>query len=256
MPGEGQEPDDLPFDDEDFDNEDFEEGADQHEELGDDADNSGVGRGSEHSSEPSEVEGLGERDQGQVDRPSRASARVETALREAREARERADALEAQIRQLTQSQSRASDEVTERALMERMDPYERAEYVAQRAERNTQNALGQLRQDMADNSDRAEFSTQCAANANLAKIKDEVESTLSQLRKAGSTAPRATIAAFLIGQKVLAKAPAARASAGKKAAERVNRERARPTGSGSDVTGGRTRDERSARLERLNNASI
>lgn len=256
MPVDGDDLDDLPLDDEDFGNEDFDEGSDQHEGDGDEADHAGDREGSQHPSESPEDEGLGRREEGQVNRPSRAHARVEAAVRAAREAQERADALEAQIRNLTQNQSRASDEQAEAQRIAQMDPIERAEYMAQRAERNTQSMIGQLRQEMADNTDKAAFAAKCAVNPALAKISDEVERTLSDLRRAGSTAPRETVAAFLIGQKILAKAPAARTTAGKRAAERVSRERARPTGGGSDVTGGRTRDEAAARRERLESASI
>lgn len=248
-------PDDLPLD-EDFGDEDFTEEADQYDGNDDDTDPSGEGGDGQHQAEPGENEELADGQREPVRQPSRAERRVQSALQAANEAKERADALEAQIRQLTEGQGRVSREQEEQERLARMDPYERAEYVAQRAERNTQGLVNQLRQEMADNTDKAGFAAKCASNPTLAKISDEVERTLSELRRTGSTAPRETVAAFLIGQKVLAKAPAARSSASKRAAERTNRERARPSGGGSDVTGGRTRDERAARLERLESASI
>lgn len=256
MPAPGTDSDDLPFDDEDFSNEDFDEGSDEYQGDGDETDNAGDSRDGQHSPESPEDEGLGGREEGQVSRPSRAQARVEAAVREAREARERAEALEAQIRNLTNNQTRVSDEQAEAQRLAQMDPFERAEYLAQRAERNTGTAIQQLRQEMADNTDKASFAALCASNPALAKVKDEVERTLSDSRRNGVTLPREVLAAYLIGQKVLAKAPAARTTAGKRAAERVSRERARPAGGGSDVTGGRTRDETAARRERLENASI
>ena len=247
-------PDDLPLD-EDFDDEAFDDQPADDPEFGDETEPGGESGGDGHPSEPAE-EGLVRGEEREVRQPSRAERRVQAALQTAEEAKRQTAELEARIRQLTEGQSRATHEQQEQARVAQMDPYERAEYAAQRAERNTQEIVGQLRQEMADNSDKATFAAKCAGNATLAKISDEVEQTLSELRRNGSTAPRETVAAFLIGQKVLAKAPAARTSAGKRAAERVNRERARPAGGGSDVTGGRTRDEASARRERLNNASI
>jgi hypothetical protein len=255
MPGDGTDPDDLPLDDEDFADEDFNEGSDEYQGDGDDTDNAGDSQGGQHPTDPAEAE-LVRGEEGQVDRPSRAQARVETALREAREATSKAAALEEQIRQLTQNQSRSSAERDEAEQLARLDPYERAEFLAARAERNTGNAIQQLRQEMADNTDKATFAASCAANPTLARVKDEVESTLSEARRNGITLQREALAAYLIGQKILAKAPAARARAGKQAVERVNRERARPANGGSDSTGGRNRDANSARRERLENASI
>lgn len=255
IPDTGDDTFDPPFDEELFD-EDFEqEGGDPDPEFGDDADNSGESGDGQHPSEAADGDGLGESTQ-EVRRPSRAQARIETALREAREATARAESLERQLREVSQTQTRASEAERERQLLEQMDPLERAEYRATRAEQRADQNYAAIQQRLADADDRAAFAADCVGNPALARVKDQVEAQLAQSRANGVTVPRSVLAAFLIGQQVLSKAPAARAKQGKKAAANVSRERGRPVAGGSDVQGGRVRDERAARLARLESASI
>lgn len=198
---------------------------------------------------------LGETPQ-QERQPSRAEKRVQAAIREAREAEERARQLEERLRTIETSTTRASDEGREQERIAQMDPLERAEYLAQRAETRTQQMVNGLRQEMADQNDKATFAAECASNPRLAKYKDEVEKRLADARKNGITLPRRTLAAYIIGEKVLTEAPKARVAAERKAAGNLSRERARPTGGGSDAPATRSRDEVSARRARLENASI
>lgn len=243
--------------DEDFSDENFDEGQ-VSEGDGDDAASGGDGPGGEHpaqSADDAELDGQAE-GEARVSRPNRAQARVETALREAREAREQAARLEEQLRAIQTQGSRESDARAEEARIAQMEPWERAEYFARRAEERTNQTVQGLRQEMAEHTDRAAFAAECAANPRLAKIKDEVERRLVEARKGGVTLPRRTLAAYIIGEKVLTEAPKARAAAERKAAGNLSRERARPTGGGSDAPASRTRDEKSARMARLESASI
>jgi hypothetical protein len=134
-----------------------------------------------------------------------------------------------------------------------MLPEERAEYIARKTATDLNGELNSLRGQIADSTDRAEFASACAANPALAKVKDKVETELAKLRASGTTVPRQTLAAFLIGQQLLEKAPKARERAAKRAAGNLNRERATPAGGSSDAPRSGGRDERAARDKRLEN---
>jgi len=210
--------------------------------------------------EPEEEVPLGEEPEGEVEaeparRPSRAQARIETLDREVREAREREAALQRQIEEIRSGQTRttqAEAERQERERLERMDPVERAEYLARTVETRTNQRLDALNRQIADSTDRAEFAEACAANPALAKVKDQVEAELRKLREGNVNVPRQTLAAYLIGNQVLDKAPKARERATKKAAANLDRERTRPAGGASDAPrSGRDTSDRSARDKRL-----
>lgn len=236
-------------DDLDLGGDDFDEGLDPNfdsEDLGDDG-----------QPQPQPSAGEDDLDDPQPEpRQSRAQARVEAAIREKREAEARAAELEARLRNIETSTSRASEAQAEEARLAQMEPWERAEYFARRAEERAAQQVNSLRSEMQDQNDRATFAAECAANPRLAKVRDQVEQRLSEARKNGVTLPRRTLAAYIIGETVLSQSPKARAAAEKKAAGNLSRERARPVTGGSDAPTNRTRDERSARLARLEGASI
>lgn len=188
-------------------------------------------------------------------RPSRARTRIEALDREVREAREREEAWKREREQLLAGQSRTSAEQRDREERERlaqMDPLERAEYLARATGQRVDQQIGALSRQIADSSDRAAFAEACAANPALAKVKDEVETELAKLRQGNVNMPRETLAAYLIGKSALSKAPKARASAAKRAAANLDRERARPAGGASDAPSrGRETDDKAARDKRL-----
>jgi len=193
--------------------------------------------------------------------PSRAQRRIEELDRRTREfervaqeARERAEAAERRLNEVLNGTSRAEAERRERERIANMDPDERLAYQARQSEERTSRELLSLRQQVADSTDRSEFAAACAANPALAKVKDQVEAELKKLRASGTDVPRGTLAAYLIGQQVLEKAPKARERAVKRAAANLDRERARPTGGASDAPArGRTNDDKAARDKRLEN---
>jgi hypothetical protein len=194
-------------------------------------------------------------------RPSRAQARIEELDRRSREferiaqeAAQRAEAAERRLNEMLNGNSRAEAERRERERLANMDPEERAAYQARQSEERTTREIATLRHQIADSTDRSEFAAACATNPALAKVKDQVEAELRKLRAAGTDVPRHTLAAYLIGQQVLEKAPKARARAEKRAAANLDRERARPTGGASDAPArGRVNDDKAARDKRLEN---
>lgn len=190
-------------------------------------------------------------------KPSRAQARIEALDREVRESREREAEYRRELEQLRNGQSRVSAaqrEQEELRRLEQMDPVERAEYIARSGEQRTNQRLDAISRQMADSTDRAEFAQACVANPALAKVKDEVETELTKLRAGNVNMPRGTLAAYLIGRKVLEKAPKARTRAEKRAAANLDRERTRPAAGASDAPGrGRELSEKAAREKRLEN---
>lgn len=207
--------------------------------------------------QPAEEEGS--EDEPPARKPSRAQARIEELDRRTREfervaqeAASRAEAAERRLAELS-GPSRADAERREQERLAAMDPWDRAQYQARQSEERINGRIEALRRESAEATDRSEFASACAANPAIAKVKDKVEAELTKLRATGQTVPRATLAAYLIGQSVLEKAPKARERAAKRARGNLDRERARPAGGASDAPRGRDGDDRTARDKRLEN---
>lgn len=260
----------MPGDDEDFlepipaggEDEDELQGLPEDDDVGDDDEDnqSGDDGGGEHSSEAGDAgdgRGSGE-GLGSVKR-SRGEARVENATRIAAEAKARAEALErelAEIRRTSQSQSERDRQERERQALENMDPLERLDYQRRNDAARLENHIGRLEQTIADSNDRAAFAALCARDPRIAKVADEVEAALAGSRANGVMVPRETVAAYIIGQKLMSGAPKARAKQAANGAANVRRAQARPGTGGSDVSSRAAKDEKAARNERLRDALI
>ena len=210
----------------------------------------GLDEGDEHSADADEATG-------QVRPVSRAQARVEAALAEAKAAREEAAAARREIEASRTSQTSAQDAERERIALENMDPYDRANYLNERNNRQTQARIDQLTFQMADSADRTEFSSKAARIPALAAVADEVEQALTAMRAGGTTAPRETIAKYLLGERALARGAGAKTRATKAGTARIERAAARPSGARSDVRADGPRgDTAAARRARLSDMSI
>ena len=192
-----------------------------------------------------------------VARPrSRATERVERALADAKEARERAEAAERRLAALEQGRTQTEEAQREAKALEAMDPYERNQFLSEKALRETRGEVAALRRDMADTADRTDFASKAARNPALAAVADDVEKALATMRANGTTAPRETVAAYLIGQRALARAGGAKTRAAKAGAGRIAAATAKPGGGArSDVRperpGADTAAARKARLENM-----
>lgn len=252
MPGEGDDYDDLDL------GGDYDEGnlddAPEDNDAGE-GDDTGERGDRPHPSDP-DHQGGSDGEPSPTRQPSRAQARIEALDREVKAAKDAAAEAQRQLREFASTTTRASTEAQERERLAQMLPEERAEYLARQSVNEVQRIGQQLQQQLADQTDRAEFAAKCVAHPALARVKDQVEATLVEYRKSGQTLPREVVAAYLIGQSVLSRAPKAATTQRKTAAARVARETARPTTGGSDVRGSQTKDDRAARLERLSGASI
>lgn len=196
--------------------------------------------------------------------PSRGSARIQrlaterdTYAQEAAAARAEAEASRRELQALLSGQQRQSSEAQEQQRLAQMEPWERAEYIARQTEQRTLGVVARLERSIADQGDRAAFASMCATKPAVAKVSAEVEKLhAEQIRNGGTPPPREVIAAYIIGQQVLAGAGKARATQARTAAGNVARERAAPTTTGSDVRGGGSKSASAALRERLRDATI
>jgi hypothetical protein len=157
-----------------------------------------------------------------------------------RQARERADENARLTRELAEirgqiSASRQPQVETPQQRAERfalMSPEERADAIV--TERLAQHERNQqlLTQQLMDQSDRASFDAQTTSNPLLKKLAPEVERKRQELfQRDGTYVPRATIATYLIGERVLAQQGKAKPGA----QERRRQQTAAPVRGGSDV---------------------
>lgn len=250
--------DDEPLLDEDFGGEEDQ----QHE--GDDLDDAGLdGADGESGDDIGDVDQTGDADEVEREdevaaRPrSRAKARVEAALREAKAAREDARLAREEAAAARTSGHTADETRREAELLANMDPFERREYEANKRFQSMEQNLARIEFRSVDANDKADFAAKAARTPALAAIADDVEKALGELRAKGQTAPRETIATYLLGQRALQRAAGARTRASKAGAERIARQTARPTGARSDVRAEAPRgDNRSARAKRLEGLTI
>lgn len=189
-------------------------------------------------------------------RASRGANRVAEATRIAAEAKAEVTAAKAEIERLKaaanpqRQQEQAEDRQRRLAAM---SPDQRTDFLLREQEQRFEARLAQTEFATKDTADAAEFRSLCASSPQAAKLAADVEKELATMRAKGQTAPRATILKYLIGDKILAKAPKARQAQVNRAAPGVARNAARPAGGRSDVAGGdrRAMSEAEARRKRL-----
>jgi|ERR1051325_220008 hypothetical protein len=199
----------------------------------------------------------------QVKPRSAATVAVQEAKRIAREAKERADRVEAELQRLQQERqgrTQAEQQAEERARLELMSPDEKVDYLLKKQEQGFSSALNQLRFEQADSKDQTRFDAVCARKPHFAAIADEVEAELQKMRRNGATAPRETIALYLIGKKADERASkGVKTKQAARGAARVGAERVSAPSGRSDVRGGAGRrggDEKTARRTRLEDQQI
>jgi hypothetical protein len=241
---------DLGIDDpEEFEGDDegieSEEGADTevNDDLGDDA----AALGDEEPRQQTR----GQRHFGELRKSARESAeKAERAEREATELKQRLAALES----TRTAADTAREAQAEQERLQYMSDGERAQYYAEKTQRQVQSEIGKLRFEMADATDRASFESVCSREPAIAKLRDQVERVLQQERNAGRYgANRETIANYLLGQSIRARANAAANKKGKAAAAKRQQQSSRPASGRSDVAspgrrGGETMDALEKRL--------
>ncbi len=194
-------------------------------------------------------------------RPSRANQRIQALDARAKAAEERAEraertAMEAAARV---NQANQGDYMRQRGeALAQMDADQRAQFLINEGQQQTNAALQQIRFESQDMADKASFESLCARNPTAAKLKQKVEDTLAQLRASGMTAPRETILERELGKAALANAGRATNKATKTAAANRERQQASPGTGRSDVAarGASRTSEAEARRRRLSNVQI
>ncbi len=234
---QGSEPDDLD-DDISLDELDEDEADPDEDEVDPDADAGG--------GDPDDSPQRQSRGENRVAAATRVAAE---AKREAAELRARLDASERRAAEATQQPRETQDQIN--ARLAAMEPWERTEYLRQQDAKATQAALQQMRFESQDASDRASYEALCARKPVAAKLRDEVESRLADMRKTGTTAPRETVLRWVIGDRALANEGRATGKARTTAAANRDRQSARPTNGRGNAAGDRRSTGSSARDKRV-----
>lgn len=237
----GSEVDEL---DEDFSLDPPDDEDDQQDDLQDDVDDT------------DDLTGLDDEDDSPPARqPGRRENAVIEAKREAKEARERAERLERRLEevaaQVRPQQTQETPQQRELRLAA-MDPYERLQYELRETREENRQFQQQLRFETQDNSDKVSYDALCQKAPIAAKLKDEVEARLADMRKAGTTAPRETVLRWVIGDRALKNAGKATSRARRSADRNVDRNSARaPSGARGDAPNEGRKSNSSSRDKRL-----
>lgn len=206
---------------------DLEEG---HDEGSDDAADEEGQEGGDQQEDPEEDEGQ----EGQVAKPSRASARVRAAVERAKTAETERQKLEREIAELRSQRSapRESPEA-EAQRMALMTTEERLDYKLAKAEALHNQRIQEMAYQHADATDKAEFRAGAAADKHRQKYIDKVETRLAEYRKQGMNVPRERLYTYLVGEDVLKgmKDTGKQRDTGKK---NVQRQTVRPSSGRSD----------------------
>jgi hypothetical protein len=139
-----------------------------------------------------------------------------------------------------------------------MDPEERYEYRARQLEAKTEHRIQALQFQLEDRADKTAFESLAARNPAVAKLANQVEEYLATMRRNGTTAPRETVVKYLLGERALTNAGAAKSKATRTAAVNKQRQQARPTGGRSDVSAGSSRSgsDSAKRFDRIKDLQI
>jgi len=192
--------------------------------------------------------------------PAREPSRAERAVTEARRRAQDAEAELARLRAESQSRTTAQAQRDEQERLAQLEPWERAEYVAQRTEQRLTGEIQRMRFESQDATDRTSFEAACSRIPAYAKVARDVEARLAELRANGTTASRETVAKYLIGENAVNAATRARPKAKRDAAEARTRETVRPGqgGARSDVARGTGKNlsEAEQRRQRLEDMKL
>lgn len=190
-------------------------------------------------------------------RRTRGENRVAEATRIAAEAKAETAALKARLEQMTAqpanpNASREAQEERQRRLAQ-MSESQRTDFLLAEQKQQFEARFAQVEFNTKDSADAAAFKSLCATNPQAARMAVDVEKELANLRSQNLTSPRETILKYLIGDRIMAKAPKARQRQAAAAAPGTARNAARPTGGRSDVQTGdrRALNEVEARRKRL-----
>jgi hypothetical protein len=190
---------------------------------------------------------------------SRGDSRVREATRIAAEAKAEAAALKREVEALQAQRNAPPRESQEQinARLAQMEPWERTEFLRQQDTAAMNARLQQMEFNSQDSADRTAYEALAAREPIAAKLRDDVEAVLADLRKNGMTAPRLTILEREIGRRALANKTRATTRAKKSADVNRDRQASRPSnGRGDSVSTDARSGSTAARNKRLENMQI
>ncbi len=174
-------------------------------------------------------------------KPNRASARIQTLTTTAKEAKEKADRLERELGEIRARERQREQQATQESPADRaarralMDPLDVMREDLQESERRTQTLLHQQAMGQRESSDRTEYEGILRERPNLKKFEAEVEKVRQEQAANGAFVPRKVLLELAVGRAALAAASAGGPKAKAKATQRVDAQRARPSGSKGDT---------------------
>ena len=180
---------------------------------------------------------------------------LQKANRLAQEAREAADRttreladLRAQVNQRQQPVAETPEAKAARFAL--MDPEQRVEARFNEAQAASQAHLARMSAALADQTDKATFSTLAASNPLYKRVAPKVEEKLAELRRMGQNVDREALAKYVIGEEVLKRSASAIPKQRQAAQQNIRRQNARPgAGRSDETTDERRQQSRRARLE-------
>lgn len=220
----------------------IEDGLDQSDEDGLAGSGSDGDQGAEDGA-PSEADlsaehagNEGDEEQPQVAR-SRSETRIQRLANETKQARDEAAALRRQMAELQQRAQAGNQQLTDQQERERlalMTPEERMDYRIDKMQRQTQQQIAHAQFSSMDVADKAAYDAKASIHPTYARYADDVDRRLQELRAQGQNIPREQLLRWIIGDRALTTAPAARKKAQTEGKRRIEAQRVAPSNSKGD----------------------
>lgn len=221
------------------------------------ADDQGGEQGPDDQGGDDQIDARDSREQRQEPGESRGSRRQQTLANDNAELRRQVTELNRRLDAVVTQRNQPQGETPEQRNARRatMQPEERMYDVLNEHTEAWRGEQTRLQMQLADSTDKASFDARCAADKRWARRRDQVETTLQDLRSKGMNASRENVLYFLVGKNILEAADGKEVRRQRQeGAQRVRRETVRRGANSSDT---RAERGRSTSLERrLENVPI
>lgn len=208
----------------------------------------------EDDAEEIDVLDLEDVDEPPPSKTSRAADRISALAKSNKELAEKAERLEREMAADRAARNQVPPETAAQReqRLANLEPWERTEVLRQEDSARMNQTLARIEWESKETADKAAYESLCARAPVAAKLKDEVETRLADMRKAGTTAPRETVLRWVIGDRALANGSKAAGKARTTAAGNRERQATRPaSGRGDAAPEGRRGTQDQARAKRL-----
>ena len=187
-------------------------------------------------------------DEGRETATQRATRLAQEAREEANRAIREAADLRAQLNQRQQPPAETPEQKAARFAL--MDPEQRVEARFNEAQAANQAHLARMSAALADQTDKATFSSLAASNPLYKRVAGKVEEKLAELRRMGQNVDREALAKYVIGEEVLKRSATAIPKQRQAGQQNIRRQTARPgAGRSDETTEDRRRQTLRSRLE-------